>query len=128
MRTNRPNRFLRILAMLIIVGAVAYTFYRHRLQEAEDRVRAQIRGVIRDMDLSLEWEVEVLRLAQDAHAQAFEDAMDFTETLGRKFDEDAYYQRVFDVVVSKARASGMDRLADSLERQRQHFGITVREH
>ena len=124
MESRKPNP-LRWLVLGVILVAVAYTLYTQRRQDIAEPLEAQIRGVIRDMDLSPEWEAEVLRLAEQAHAQAFDKAMDVTQGLGRKFDENAYFTEVFDRAIAMARESGMDRLADSLDRQRQHFRLTV---
>ena len=122
-RKSSPIRWL--IAAAVIIAAAA--FYSYREKDAAAGVKAEVREIIMEMDLMPAWEDAALKLVDVAHPQAFQSALDVTRELGRKFDETVYYDELFDRVIAFAREDGKHDLADSLDRQRRHFQLTVTE-
>ena len=115
------------LLVLVVVVVVAIVLYTRREQSGADRVREEVMGIVQDMDLLPEWEKEVLELVDVFHQQAFTKALDVTKELGRKFDAQVYCKELFDLIIASVREEGKTDLADSLDRQRKEFRLSVTE-
>jgi hypothetical protein len=126
MKSKKPS-LLHWLFVLVVAGVAAYAFYTYREQSAAERVKAEVIAIVHDMDLLPAWEEDVLERVDVAHPQAFAKALDVTKQLGRKFDASVYYKELFDAVIASARENGKHDLADSLDRQRRHFQLSVSE-
>ncbi len=119
------KRILRWSVTLVVLTAVALGTYSYLYRRVSDRVRAEVLRIADDMTTSSEDRDVVRRLLAEAHDPAFERALDLTKARGRQFDGEQYFSEVLDRVVAGARAEGLDALADSVDRQRQHFTFTV---
>jgi hypothetical protein len=106
---------------------VAVTVYSHLRARASERVKAEIVKVADIMALSPEMRAELTDLLEAAHEEAFNKALDLKRKHGQKFDERLYFDEIFTGVVSRARASGMHDLADTVEREREHITFAVTE-
>ncbi len=124
MAAKRIATWLISLAVLTAVGAGVYS---HLHAKASNRVKVEMLQVADDMTLETAERDTVRRLIAAAHDAAFDLALDLTRTHGRKFDERVYFDAVFDQVVTRARGEGLVRLADKVDRQRQHFSFNVAE-
>lgn len=119
------KRVLRWSVTLVVLTAVALGTYSYLYRRVSDRVRTEVLRIADDMTTSSEHRGVLRRLLAEAHDQAFERALDLTKERGRQFDGEQYFNEVLDLVVAGARAEGLDALADSVDRQRQHFTFTV---
>ena len=119
------KRILRWLVTLVVLAAVALGTYSYLYNKVSDRVRSEVLRIADDMTTSSEDRDVLHRLLAEAHDQAFERALDLTKERGRQFDGEQYFNEVLDRVVAGARAEGLGALADSVDRQRQHFTFKV---
>ncbi len=126
MKSQKRSSLHWLLVVAVMVIA-AYVLYTRREQSASDRIKAEVVAIVHDMDLLPGWEDDVLQRVDLFHSQAFTKALDLTKRLGHKFDEKAYYNELFDLVIASARQDGKSDLADSLDRQRQTFQLSVTE-
>ena len=124
---SQKRSALHWLLVVAVVAIAASVLYTRREQSAADRVKAEAVGIVQDMSLLPDWEEKVLELVDVAHPQAFAKALDVTKELGRKFDASVYYKELFDLVIASAREEGKNDLADSLDRQRKSFQLSVTE-
>lgn len=123
----QSHRIARWLVSLVVVLAVGVIFYVHRREDASRRIKAEMLGIIEDMSLPSEWQEEASWLVEAAHKEAFDSALDVTKKLGRKFDECVYYNKVFDLIINRAREDGQTQLADRLASERSSFLLHVTE-
>ncbi|UCC28702.1 MAG: hypothetical protein JSU86_10920 [Phycisphaerales bacterium] len=123
----QSHRIARWLVSLVVVIAVGVTFYAHRREDASRRIKAEMLGIIEDMSLPSKWQEEAAWLVEAAHKEAFDNALDVTKKLGRKFDERVYYNKVFDLIIDRAREDGRTQLAESLANERSSFLLHVTE-
>ncbi len=118
------RRWLISAVAVVAFGAGAY-LYAHR--RASDRVKTQILKVVDQMTLPPGSRDELRQLLTIAHEKAFEKALDTTRTRGPKFDENVYFEQVFDQAADLARQSGQVDLADQINCERVHFSLDVTE-
>ena len=124
---SRTSSVVRSVIMVMVVLAAAVGFYVFRSTQGSERVLAEMLAVADDMDLSPAWTDEVKRLIREAHDDAFARAMDTTQARGRKFDDKLYFEEVIGFVVARARESGNEDLAVTIERQSPFFSLQVTE-
>ena len=110
-----------------ITSRLAITSRRALVSDASRRIKAEMLGVIEDMNLPSEWQEEATWLVEAAHKEAFDSALDVTRKLGRKFDERIYYNEVFDLIINRAREDGQPQLAERLANERSSFLLHVTE-
>ena len=121
------KRILTSAVCVLVLAAVGGAVYSHLRAKASERVKAEMLRVAADLTLSPDERASVRRLIESAHDEAFNNALNLTRRHGRKFDEQSYFNDVFDRVITDARAEGLTELADRLERARPHFSFTVTE-
>jgi predicted kinase len=124
---SKSGGVLRWLVAIVVVASVAVAFYHHLHGRASGHIKAEVMAIADEMVLSPEQRDRLKGLLEAAHDEAFHKALDPTKKLGRKFDDRLYYDGVFDIVIARARGEGDNDLADTVERQRQHFALTVTE-
>jgi len=124
---SQKHSTLHWLLGIVVLVIVAEAIYTDRERSAGDRVKAEIVAIVYDMDLLPGWEEDVLQRVDLFHYRAFTKALDVTKKTGRKFDEETYYNELFDLVIASAREDGKSELADSLDRQRKTFQLSVTE-
>ncbi len=125
---SKGGGILRWLVAIVVIAAVAASFYSHLHKRASGRVKAEVLAIADEMILPPEYRDELRRLLESAHDEAFNRAFDLAKKLGRKFNEKLYYNEIFNTVIARAREEGNNDLADRVDRQRAHFAFTVTEH
>lgn len=106
---------------------VAWGAYVYLYDRASDTVKAEVLKVVDEMFDSTENRIAIRRFIENAHADAFAQALDLKREHGRKFDGPLYFRLVFDSVIARARAKGLTRLADTVERERKYFTFETAE-
>ena len=124
---SRAGGVLRWLVAIVVIAAVAVGFYFHLHRRASGRIKVEVLAIADEMILSPEQRGRLKGLLEAAHDEAFDKALDPTKKLGRKFDGKLYYDEIFNAVITRAREEGDDDLADTVDRQREHFALTVTE-
>ena len=121
------NSLVRMLLLLVIAAAVAIGFYTYRQQGSSANIKAQMLGILDDMNLPPDWHEEAVLLLGTAHEKAFNKALDVTKQHGRKFDVEVYYKEAFGLMIAWAREDGKSDLADRLEMDHTTFVLSVQE-
>ena len=112
------------IVILVTVGIGFYFFLR---DDGSSRIRKEMTALIGDMNITPEWKEEAKAIFDTVHEKAFEAALDVTQKLGEKFDDDAYYDKVFEMMQQRARSEGKGELADKLAEQKELFALNVSE-
>ncbi len=130
----RRSTIIRWLLSVAVLAGVAVGGYAYLYGRASDTVKAEVLKVVDEMFESTETSklavpdrTAMRRYIEAAHADAFEQALDVKRQHGRKFDGPLYFRLVFDSVIARARAEGRARLADTIEREREHFTFETTE-
>lgn len=118
---------VRWLVTFVILAAISVGGFYYVYQRAGDAIKSEMLKVVDDIGFTAEDRAAVNGFIADAHGEAFRHALDVTRTHGRKFDEQLYFNEIFDNIIDRAREDGMDRVADTLGRERVHFSLTVTE-
>lgn len=113
------------LLLLVAVGVGVYVYLQNN---ASDNVRMQMAGIINDMKIPPKWKEDAQAMLADVHEKAFDAALDISQRLGRKFDDKAYYDKVFELMEQRATEEGKTDLADKLAEQKKLFSLKVTEH
>ena len=124
---SKSSGVLRWLVAIVVIAAVAVAFYFHLHKRASGLIKAEVQAIADDMTLSPEQRNRLKDFLEAAHDKVFNEALDPTKKLGRKFNEKLYYDEIFNAVIARAREEGYNDLADTVDRQREHFAFTVTE-
>ena len=124
---SKGNSLVRMLLLLVIAAAVAIGFYTYRQQVSSGNIKAQMLGILDDMDLPADWHEEAVLALETAHEEAFNKALDVTKQHGSKFDVESYYQDAFGLMIAWAQEDGKNELADRLELDHTSFVLRVQE-
>ncbi len=117
------KRFLAVV-FLAALGAGLYVYMQ---DDRSKHIRTEMSALIGDMEIKEEWKQDAQALFDTVHRKAFEAALDVTKRLGQKFDDDTYYDKVFEMMQQRARDEGKGELADKLEEQKVLFALNVTE-
>lgn len=117
------KRFVALVC-LAALGAGLYVFLQ---DDRSKHIRTEMSALIGDMQIKEEWKQEAQALFDMVHRKAFEAALDVTKRLGQKFDDDTYYDKVFEMMQQRARDEGKIDLADKLAEQKGLFSLNVTE-
>lgn len=126
MQIRRKTMIRWSLSVAVLAGIAVWT-YTYLYDRASDTVKAEVLLVVDEMFDSPENRTTVRRFVEVAHADAFEQALDIRRQHGAKFDGPLYFRLVFDSVIARARSEGMTRMADTIEREREHFTFETTE-
>lgn len=123
----RRRTIIRWLLSVAVLAGVSAGGYAYLYGRASDTVKAEVLKIVDEMFDSTENRIAMRRFIENAHADAFARALDVKREHGRKFDGPLYFRSVFDSVIASARAEGLTRLADTVEREREHFTFETTE-
>jgi len=112
---------------LVVLATVGIGFYVYLHDDRSKHIREQMTALIGEMQLKEEWKQEAQALFDTVHEKAFEAALDVTKKLGEKFDDETYYDKVFEMMQQRARDEGKSDLADKLAEQKGLFALNVAE-
>ena len=112
---------------LVCLAALGAGLYVYLQDDGSKHIRTEMSALIGDMQIKEEWKQEAQALFDTVHKKAFEAALDVTKRLGQKFDDDTYYDKVFEMMQQRARDEGKTDLADKLAEQKALFALNVTE-
>ncbi len=118
---------MRSFVALVLLVGVGVGFYMYKSEDGSKRIKAEMSKLIDDMPIKPEWKAEAAVLFSAVHEKAFQAALDVTQRLGKKFDDQTYYDKVFEMMQRRAREEGKEQLADKLEEEKSLFTFTVTE-
>jgi hypothetical protein len=116
----------RVLA-LVAIAIVAVGIYILRHDNASDRIRQEMLGVVSDMDLSPTGRDIVSDCVDHHHEQVFKKHFDPSRAHGKKFDVNGYYNDIGTLTEQALRADERTKLADAFRDQLPGFTLTVTE-
>ena len=116
----------RILALAAIAIVAAGT-YVLRHDNASDRIRQEMLGIVSDMDLSPAGRDIVSHYVDRLHDRVFKKHFDPSRTHGKKFDVNGYYNDIGTLAEEALRGDEQTALADAFRDQLPGFTLTVTE-
>jgi len=114
------------IALLLLVG-VGVGVYLYKSENGSKKIKAEMSRLIDDMQIKPEWKQEAGALFNAVHEKAFQAALDVTQKLGKKFDDETYYNKVIEMMEQRAREEGKQKLADTLEEEKSLHSLSVTE-
>ena len=89
----------RWLVTFLILAAISVGGYYYAHQRAGDAIKSEMLKVADDIGFTAEDRAAVNGFIADAHGEAFRHALDATRAHGRKFDEQLYFNEIFDDII-----------------------------
>ena len=114
----------RVISLLVVI-AVGAGVYWYARSDASERVRREALKMAEVMDLSNDQRIEVRRLINAAHPQAFSRALHATRNVGGKFDAAAYYDELCRLIISRATSEGDHTLARKIAEEKEWLRFDV---
>lgn len=118
---------MRSFVALILLAGIAVGVYMYKSEDGSQHIKAEMSKLIDDMPIKPEWKDEAAVLFSAVHEKAFQAALDVTQRLGKKFDDQTYYDKVFEMMERRAREEGKELLAEKLEKEKSLFTFNVTE-
>jgi len=110
---------------ILLLATVAVALYLFMHEDRSKHIREEMTALIGDMQITDEWKQEARQILDSVHEKAFDAALDVTQKLGKKFDINTYYDKVFEMMEQRARDAGKPELAEKLEEQKALFTLSV---